>query len=194
MKIFKSIPALFLLFFLGMGLRVKPAMTRSLFALFFLFILYSDGFAYTRLYLMSDVTVKTEDVKVSDVCKVEGDNAEMILDMVIPAELYIDKIIDNKRLYDFLNSKVDEKVLVFGTGVRIKHNFVPKKIRDKEKPQLVKRGDVLTLLVRKNGITIEVKGKALKNGSEKDEINFKLSSGKVIKGKIVSEKEADVFL
>jgi hypothetical protein len=141
---------------------------------------------------MSDVTISKEDVKVCDISKVEGDNADFISDIIIPPELYIDKIIDNKRLYDFLNSNLNEKVFVFGTGVKIKHNFKNKKsVVDSP---LIKRGDMITLSVRKNGITIEVKGKALSNGKEKDEVDFKLSSGKVLKGKIISEKEADVIL
>ncbi|MCL1864620.1 MAG: flagella basal body P-ring formation protein FlgA [Spirochaetes bacterium] len=163
-------------------------------ALLLLFIFSSNGFAYTRLYLMSDVTVNSENVKISDICKVEGDNVDEILDIIIPPELYIDKMIDNKRLYDFLNSNLNEKVFVFGTGVKIKHNFNLKNRQDSVKPVLVKRGDMITLSIRKNAITIEVKGKALNNGCEKDEVNFKLSSGKVLKGKIISEKEADVFL
>ena len=161
-------------------------------ALLLLFFLELNVFSYTRVYLMSDVTINKEDVKVSDISKVEGDNADFILDIIIPPELYIDKIIDNKRLFDFLNSNLSERVFVFGTGVKIKHNFKNKK--SEIDPPLVKRGDVITLSVRKNGITIEIKGKALSNGSAKDEVNFKLSSGKVLKGKIIAEKEADVIL
>ena len=160
--------------------------------LLLLFFLNSSGFSYTRVYLMSDVTINKEDVKVCDISKVEGDNADFILDMIIPPELYIDKIIDNKRLFDFLNSNLNGKVFVFGTGVKIKHDF--KSAQSSIKPLLIKRGDVITLSIRKNGITIEVKGKALSNGKEKDEVDFKLSSGKVLKGKIISEKEADVIL
>jgi len=172
MKIFKGIIVLLLLFFFN-----------------------STVFSYTRVYLMSDVTVNKEDVKVSDISMVEGDNADFILDIVIPPELYIDKIIDNKRLYDFLNANLSEKVFVFGTGVKVKHNFKNfKSSKSEVKPPLIKRGDTVTLSIRKNGITIEVQGKALGNGREKDEVRFKLSSGKILKGKIISEKEADVIL
>jgi len=164
-------------------------------ALLFLFFLSSNGFSYTRIYLMSDVTVNKEHVRVCDISKVEGDNADIVSDMIIPSELYIDKIIDNKELFDFLNSNLDEKVFVFGTGVKIKHNFKNfKSGQSVAKPSLIKRGDMITLSIRKNSITIEVKGKALSNGDARDEVNFKLVSGKVIKGKIISEKEADVIL
>ena len=164
-------------------------------ALLLLFFFSSNGFSYTRVYLMSDVTVSSEDVKVSDISMVDGDNADFISDMIIPPELYIDKIIDNKRLYDFLNASQSEKVFVFGTGVKVKHNFKNfKNTKSSVKPPLIKRGDVITLSVRKNGIIIELKGKALSDGGEKDEVDFKLSSGKVLKGKIISSSEADVSL
>ena len=169
--------------------------------LLLLFPLSSDGFSYTRIYLMSDVTVNTEDVRVSDICKTDGDNTGLVSDMIIPHALYIDKIIDNKELLDFLNSNLNEKVFVFGTGVKIKHtfNFKSKQNQNHDKaslvkPTLIKRGDTLTLFIRKNGIIIEVQGKALSNGDARDEVNFKLLSGKVIKGKIISDKEADVIL
>ena len=167
--------------------------------LLLLFFLSSDGFSYTRIYLMSDVSINKEDVRVGDICKVDGDNTSQVSDMVIPPELYIDKIIDNRELFDFLNSNLNEKVFVFGTGVKIKHtfNFKSQQNQDKAslvKPPLIKRGDILTLSIRKNGITIEVQGKALSNGDARDEVNFKLLSGKVIKGKIISDKEADVIL
>jgi len=163
-------------------------------ALLFLFFLSSNVFGYTRIYLMSDVTISKEDVRVCDISKVDGDNADMISDMVIPPELYIDKIIDNKELFDFLNSTSNEKVFVFGTGVKVKHNFNFKNKPGLAKPSLIKKGDLMTLSIRKNGITIEIKGNALSNGDARDEVNFKLLSGKVIKGKIISEKEADVIL
>lgn len=168
---------------------------KYLIALLLLFLLSSSGFSYTRVYLISDVTVNKEDVKVSDISKVEGESADIILDMIIPTELYIDKIIDNKRLYDFLNSNIDDKVFVFGTGVKIKHNRPSiKSGRGLVNPPLIKRGDMINLSIRKNGITIEVRGKALSNGYARDEVKFKLSSGKVLKGKIISDKEADVVL
>ena len=167
-------------------------MYRLAIILLLLFFFSSSAFSYTRVYLKSDVTVNSKDVKVRDISMAEGDNADFILDMIIPPELYIDKIIDNKRLYDFLNSNSDERVVVLGTGVKIKHNF--RNSRSSIDPPLVKRGDTVTLSIRKNGIIIEVKGKALSNGRERDEVNFKLSTGKVLKGKIISEKEADVSL
>jgi len=165
---------------------------KAVIILLLIFFFGSDGFSSTRIYLMSDVTVNKEDVRVSDICKVEGDNAAVISDMIIPPELYIDKIIDRKELFDFLNSSLNEKVFVFGTGVKIKHNF--KSRQNPTKPPLIKRGDTITLSIRKNNIIIEVKGKALRNGDEREEVDFKLLSGKVIRGKIISEKEADVIL
>ena len=69
-------------------------------------------------------------------------------------------------------------------------------VKDSElvKPVLIEKGDTIELTILKNGITIEMKGKALNSGCEKEEIGFKLSTGKVVKGKITSFKKADIIL
>lgn len=53
---------------------------------------------------------------------------------------------------------------------------------------------MIGLLIRKNGIIIEMKGRALNNGAENDEIDIRLSTGKIMKGRITSDKKADVTL
>ncbi len=159
----------------------------------FIFYFQISGLCYTRIYLMSEAEINKEDLIVSDICKMEGDNINLISNLVISPELYKDSIVDNRELYDFLSLSLDKKLFIFGSGVKIKKNIVKKEI-ESEKTILVEKGMSVELSIKKNGITIEMKGRALNRGCEKDEIDFRLSTGKVVKGKIISERKADVIL
>lgn len=161
--------------------------------LLFLLSFQINGFSYTRIYLMSEVELNKENVMLSDICKMEGDNINSISNIIISPELYSDSIVDNKELYDLLSNSVSEKLFIFGSGVKIKINLVQKEVK-LEKPVLIVKGEEVELSLKKNGITIDMKGKALSNGFEKDEIDFRLTTGKVIKGRVISLKKADIIL
>jgi flagella basal body P-ring formation protein FlgA len=160
-----------------------------------LFILFSfnvNALSYTRIYLMSDIEVNKENVTVSDICKMEGENINLISEMIISPELYSDDIIDNKELYDFLSAKINDKLFIFGSGVKIKKN---NNIEiEQARTILIKKGEMIGLLIKKNGITIEMKGRALSSGAENDEIDIRLSTGKIMKGRITADRKADVAL
>ncbi len=172
-------------------------MFRNLFLLvFFLLYFQVNGLSYTRIYLVSEAETNKENLILSDICKMEGDDAGRISGIILSPELYKDSIIDNKELYDFLSTRSDKKLFIFGTGVKIKKITVrPVAIEgETERSVLVERGDMVELAISRNGITIEMKGRALSRGFEKDEINFRLSTGKVVKGKVISVKKADIVL
>lgn len=166
---------------------------KTVLALFFVFCIQIYGLGYTRIYLLSEADIIKENLIVSDICKMEGDNIALLSNSIIPPELYSDNIVDNRELYDFLSVRTDAKLFIFGSGVNIKKNI---KIQElvPEKAVLVERGKLIELSIKKNGITIEMKGRALNSGCENDEIDFRLTTGKVVKGKIISDKKADVIL
>jgi len=152
-----------------------------------------NALSYTRIYLMSEVEINKENLVLSDICKMEGDNIDKISNLIIPSGFYDDTIVDNKELYDFLSNNIKEQLFIFGSGVKIKKNIIPIE-SNLTKSILVEKGDMTELSIKKNGITIEIKGKALNSGCEQEEINFKLTTGKIVKGKITSLKKADVIL
>ena len=150
-------------------------------------------FSYTRIYLISEARINKDDLNVSDICKMEGDNIDKISNLVISPEIYGDSIVDNKELSDFLTSNTGDQIFIFGSGVKIKKNII-KNVPVVKPVALVEKGQMVELSIKKNGITIEMKGKALNSGCENEEINFRLSTGKTIKGKITSTKRADIVL
>lgn len=166
---------------------------KSIPVLFFLLFLQLNLLGYTRIYLISEVQMDKENLILSDICKMEGDDISLLSNIMISPELYKDSIVDNKELLDFLNGNTDKKIYIFGSGVKVKKIDVNKEI-EIVKPVLVRKNDQVNLSIKNNNIIIEIKGKALNSGSEMDEIDFKLSTGKVVKGKIVSEKKAEIIL
>jgi len=142
---------------------------------------------------MSEAEISKENLILSDICKMEGDDISLLSNIVISQEMYSDSIVDNKELLDFLSSSTDKKVFIFGSGVKVKKNPVKKAI-EIVKPLLVQKNDLVNLSIKNNSITIEMKGKALSSGAEKDEIDFKLSTGKIVKGRITSEQNAEIIL
>ncbi len=142
---------------------------------------------------MSEVEISKENLIISDICKMEGDNIDSIANLIISPDLYRDSIVDNKELYDFISLTISDKLYIFGSGVKIKKTII-KKESELVKPVMIEKGDTIELTILKNGITIEMKGKALNSGCEKEEIDFRLSTGKVVKGKITSFKKADIIL
>ncbi len=160
--------------------------------LFFLLFLQMDLLSYTRIYLMSEAETDKENLTLSDICKMDGDDINLISNIIISPELYRDNIVDSKELLELLSVKTEIKVQIFGSGVTVKK--IIKKEIEIVKPVIIHKNDLVRLLIKNNSITIEIKGKALNSGSEMDEIEFKLSTGKVIKGRITSEKNAEIIL
>lgn len=55
-----------------------------------------------------------------------------------------------------------------------------------ESPEIVKRGDIVTLLIRANGFSASAQGKAMENGIKGQQIKVENnSSGKIIEGIVI---------
>jgi flagella basal body P-ring formation protein FlgA len=60
--------------------------------------------------------------------------------------------------------------------------------KSREFSPVFKKGDNVIIVVRKGDITIEMKGKALRDGFENEDAEVRVKSGKLIKGKISDGK------
>jgi flagella basal body P-ring formation protein FlgA len=60
-------------------------------------------------------------------------------------------------------------------------------------PKIVKRGDIVPLVAKKDRFYVKMKGKALMNGAEGERIRVKnLSSSRIIEGKV--QKNGDIIV
>ncbi len=152
------------------------------------------GYSAANVYLLSEVEINRINLLVSDICKIEADRRDNLLGLVIPESLYSDGVVDREELHSFLNGRIDGTVSIYGSGVRVTKKIIPAVVVTPEKPLLVKKGETVELTGKKNGITVEIKGKALEKGSVDDEIEFRLSTGKVVKGRVTSIRKAELNL
>jgi len=145
--------------------------------------------AQLKLYLLPEVTLEKRAVLVSDILKVDGNSNNAIATIVIPEELYRDGIIDSSELRNMLSGLLSESFVIFGNGTRVLFkNTETIEPKSREFSPVFKKGDNVIIVVRKGDITIEMKGKALRDGFENEDAEVRVKSGKLIKGKISDGK------
>ncbi len=98
---------------------------------------------------------------------------------------YISKYIRDILTEDAILSDY-EAIRMIKSGEIIKKRFLRKRY-------LVKRGDMVRLFYRRGSIEISYEGEALENGYRGSLIRVRvLSSGKIIKGRVLSEGEVEI--
>lgn len=153
--------------------------------------------ARVNIYLFPEVETDKNNLVLSDIAGIEGDQTEQVSAITIPKLLYKDFIVDRKELNDFLAVSLNQAFAIFGNGARLtfkkKETPVPEVLKE-EKPVIVKKGDYVDLIIKKKGISIEMTGKSLQNGTADDEISIRLRNGKILKGKPFSAGRVVVVL
>jgi hypothetical protein len=153
--------------------------------------------ARVSIYLIPEVVIENKTIIISDVAIIEGDHDKKIGDMFIPQLLYKDCIIDRQELNIFLASASGQAYTIFGNGVKVRFKEIEQQYfsaMKEEKSVIIKKGELVELVVRKKGIVIEMSGRSLQNGTEDDEISVRLNNGKVLKGKPLGAGKVAVCL
>ncbi len=150
------------------------------------------------IYLIPEVEAYNRSLTLSDIASIEGDPAGQAGVLKIPQSLYKDFIVDRSELNDYLSMSLNQTFTIFGNGAKLsfKSNIPdesPVVIKD-DKPFIVKKGENVDLVIRKKGISIEMSGKSLQNGTEDDEISVRLKNGKILKGKPLGAGRVAVHL
>lgn len=86
-----------------------------------------------------------------------------------------------------------EGELVGMTPRRVALQGKPLKLQDLEAPQIVERGDFVTMVFAHKGMTLTAKGKALENGAKGELIRVSnLSTSKTLQAEVVAQREVKV--
>jgi flagella basal body P-ring formation protein FlgA len=111
-------------------------------------------------------------------------------------------VIIGARDLDFIDVKesdlrhdmiTDTKDLIGMTPRRMASSGKPLNTLDVEAPQIIARGDLVTMLFQQAGMTLTASGKALENGAKGDTIRVvNTSSDKTIEGIVTAEKEVTI--
>ena len=163
-------------------------------ALIILSVLLISGFndniyAISKIYLLPEVHIDNESLRMSDIAIIEGPDASSIYDLEIPG-YYAKKtgIIDKSKVYDIISGSGYTGFVIFGNGVRIN---IPKKnysLSGIKKEYAVKKGELVDLIVLKNGVKIEIKGEALSSGEIGETIKVKSGKKKVLNGTVAGKR------
>lgn len=161
-------------------------------------ILSTILFALLQSYLYADVVVylKSNSVPknnliVSDIALVDGDEANLVNRLSIPDTAFNDGYIAKNEVYQLLKSVVTGLLVIHGSAVKL---IVPETSSNSDSflkelspidELTIAKGDLVTIKLIKKSIVIELIGKALQSGKTGDEIKILLQSGKTVTGKIV---------
>lgn len=170
-------------------------MIRILF-IFFLLVPLSV-FARVNIYLIPEVETDKKNLTLSDIASIDDDRIMQAGKIIIPQLLYKDCLIDRKELNEHLATISNQSFTIFGNGVKIRFKETEKPLlieTKEEKPVIVKKGEIVELVIRNKKISIEMSGKSLDNGTEEDEISVRLKNGKVLKGKPLGSGKVAVIL
>lgn len=169
---------------------------RRLLFIFFLFFPLAVV-ARVTIYIIPEVEIVKKNLTLSDIARIDGDPVCKTGSIIIPQTMYSDFVIDRKELNDFLASELSEVFSVYGNGVKVTFKEEDKYLFTASKEEtkfLVKKGETVELIVRNKGISIELTGKSMQNGTKDDEINIRLKNGKILKGKPLEAGKVAVYL
>ena len=163
-------------------------------ALIILSVLLISGFtdniyAISKIYLLPEVQIDSESLKMSDIAIIEGPDSISIYDLEIPGS-YVKRtgIIDKSKIYDIISDSGHTGFVIFGNGVRIN---IPKKnygLSEINKDYAVKNGDSVDIVVLKNGVKIEIQGESLSRGEVGEIVKVRTGKKKILNGKVVGKR------
>jgi len=145
-----------------------------------------NAFAEVILYLHPQVKMN-ETIRVKNIAKVEApaEILDMIENIEIGKNLFSDGIICREDIMRLLKKNSGEIVFIHGNGVRVIEDSA-----DAEKESaVIKAGESITLSAEKNGIKISMRGIVVRDGKVGETVPVKVGNSKLVRGKILSEKE-----
>lgn len=153
----------------------------------------------TRLFLNPSVT-SGGGLLLGDVARIEADDAtaEALNALPVDSALYADGFIDSREVRTLLLSRgIALHVGIFGTACRVNapREGTPKKSDDPDPGEtVVKSGDRVDVMVRKNGIMIQAPGTAIDEGKLGDRVFIRTKNSRRVRGVITGRSTVEVDL
>lgn len=179
---------------------MKKILITSTIAILFLFALPLS--AEIKIFLIPRFEFAGADkLSLSDIAVIEAYNADtdQIKKLEIPEDLYEDGFVERGEIFSILEQNGVKDFSIFGSAVKItSKNCTPESknevVKNQNDDSTVKSGDNVNLVVKKNGVIIELTGTADVGSCENKEIKIKLKGSKLVKGKLKSGKVVEVEL
>jgi hypothetical protein len=168
-----------------------------------LFTLGNTVYGEIKIFLRPKVNL-VNNLSLSDMAFIETDknNIESLKKITIGSELYSDGYVDKKELSLLLKQYTDENIIIYGNAVRTfstGQESDQSNIMDQDHigGVVLRKGDTVDVEVKKNGISIILKGTAIDEGRINDEIavriNYKSGSlSKSAKGRVKAKDLVEI--
>jgi len=154
-------------------------------------------YADIRLYLLPEVEPAKGRLTIKDIARIDCDPAikKFLEDINISPLIQKDGYIDRREIGKLVRNYTMDLVLIYGNAVKVGrvHDSNYQEPKDDENFS-IRSGDTLSVIINKNGISIEMPGTALEEGKMGDEILVKIKNSKRIKGIIKGEGIVEVIL
>ena len=155
----------------------------ALIVLFFGSISYSNLFADVTVFFVPIIEHNGKSITIKDIARLDCSSSlrEKIYNIQIHKELYRDGYIDRKEIYALIKEYINDTVFIYGNAVKISkkadlsENITTHK---HDNGDSVISGNILNVIVKKNGISVEIIGKAMEYGERGDEIMLMLNGSK----------------
>jgi hypothetical protein len=167
--------------------------------LILLVIAFSIGaYADVNIFLLPKFDAANDNITLGDLSKIECDETciETLRAIEINRSLYKDGLVDRREIIELIKGKIDEPFTVYGSAVRIIRKDPLKKENnpDSKLKNSVNSGEPVDLIVRKNGIVLQLSGTALQDGKTGESVKVMLRGNRRIKGRIAEKSLVEVFL
>jgi hypothetical protein len=154
-------------------------------------------FADVKLFLYPRFETEENSVRVEEIAWVEGDadQTDLARKISISSGIYRDGFVDRRELALILKSSGIESFTIIGNSVRVTRPKVSKADRDKLDElaeHAVKKGDLVTVVVRSKKITLETHGKVSKDAVPGDEVIVDLDKKRSVKGCLKEDHRVEV--
>jgi hypothetical protein len=151
--------------------------------------------------LQSKVITNNDRLIIKDVAVVEGNNSdiEKIKNIQIDKDIYSDGYIDKKEILLLLKNNTEDTIFIFGNAIRIlTHDQHINNSENDAPDSVIKKGDSVNIVIKKNGISVILRGIAVNEGKIDEEVVVKIekktNTTKLVKGKIKNRDLIEVNL
>ena len=151
-------------------------------AMLIVLILFSSSFADTRIYLLPEVDISGDSLKIGDIAVIEGPESSSIFNLVLTGKKSGSVIIDKREIQAFLTGKAFSKFTIFGNGVRVTFSRESEKEAEAGRENVINTGDTVEITLFKNGVRVEVQGLSLAGGAIGDTVRVRVGKGRVLNG------------
>ena len=147
------------------------------------------------LYLVPQYRMMGDTLEIRDIARIEVKDIDRgtVGSTCIDGTLFKDGYIDRREILVMMREKFGNTVQVFGGGVAIVGN-PDKNEKDTALSVAVKKGDKVRFSLVRGPVSVEVAGTAMGNGIEGEVIPVKLSTEKVVHGRIAAAGRVEAGL